>query len=82
MTKEEALIWLENEFKPLTKRASEARMTILSSESQEMEKMKDENISLKNRCFIFSQGMLCVFCKMECKHRGNSVPFEVENDNS
>lgn len=28
-----------------------------------------ENKQLKNRCFIWSQGVTCMFCGMECEHR-------------
>lgn len=28
-----------------------------------------ENSALKNRCFVLSRGMLCLFCKMECAYR-------------
>lgn len=33
-------------------------------------KIEDENKALKNRCYILSGGVLCVFCGYDCKCRG------------
>lgn len=34
-----------------------------------MERIVRENEQLKNRCFVSTDGVLCIFCPLECKHR-------------
>jgi len=29
--------------------------------------------ALKNRCYVSTQGTLCVFCPMKCTHKGEQV---------
>lgn len=43
---------------------------------EEVEKLRKENRALKNRCYIFTKGTMCLFCPMDCgdrkeKFRGN-----------
>jgi hypothetical protein len=43
---------------------------------EEVEKLREENRALKNRCYIFTRGTMCLFCPMDCgdrkeKFRGN-----------
>ena len=35
----------------------------------EIEKLQHENKVLKNRCYVLGQGVLCLFCPMECENR-------------
>lgn len=37
-----------------------------------------ENRPLKNRCYVLSQGMMCMWCRMECNALGK--PRRVKND--
>lgn len=29
----------------------------------------EENEALKNRCFVFTHGVMCAFCEIECKRK-------------
>ena len=41
-----------------------------TTELDEIQKLRNENEVLKNRCFALSGcGQMCFFCKMECKHK-------------
>lgn len=33
---------------------------------------------LQNRCYMYTQGQLCIFCPMECEHRVN--PFRRKSE--
>lgn len=33
---------------------------------------------LQNRCYMYTQGQLCIFCPMECEHRIS--PFRGESE--
>lgn len=34
-----------------------------------VDKLKHENAVLKNRCRVYTSGMLCVLCNLDCLHR-------------
>ena len=34
-----------------------------------LEEIKKENKSLKNRCYVLSRGMMCLYCPLDCEHR-------------
>lgn len=36
---------------------------------EEIKKLEEENRILKNRCRILSNGVMCIFCPLECKNR-------------
>lgn len=44
----------------------------------EIEKLKKENEQLKNRCHAMTHGVICLFCPMECKFRGESFRDDVK----
>lgn len=34
-----------------------------------VDKLKHENAVLKNRCRVYTSGMLCVLCNLDCSNR-------------
>ena len=47
--------------------------------------LEHENIVLKNRCRVLGQGVLCIFCPMECEnraadYRGDDTTKEAADD--
>ena len=52
---------------------------------KEIETLKHENRVLKNRCRVLGQGVLCIFCPMECvnrsaDYRGDDTTKEAADD--
>ena len=45
-----------------------------------IEELKKENDQLKNRCYVTTKGLLCMFCPFECEHRSKMCE-EGTNDN-
>lgn len=44
-----------------------------SSKDEYIKKLENENKALKNRCAALTHLQVCIFCPMECSHRGK--PF-------
>lgn len=71
MKVEDAKKWFADEFKPLTRKAAEAKAVLLKELEQKpnTECMDKENEILKKMCRVMSGGALCQFCEMECTVR-------------
>lgn len=37
--------------------------------SDQMEKLKKDNEALKERCFVLTQGSMCLICTIDCARR-------------
>jgi hypothetical protein len=45
---------------------------------EEVEKLRKENVALKNRCYILTRGSMCLFCPIDCNDR--TVKFRGNED--
>lgn len=60
-----------------TEKVKEAIDFILTETSETIEVEDSRVKQLQNRCYVYTQGQLCIFCTMECEHR--SVDFRKTN---
>ncbi len=43
----------------------------MSKKIPDIETLEKENRELKSRCAVLTKGLLCAWCKMECKSRAH-----------
>ena len=79
MTEQEAKDWLKvlsGTLNNTDKRVEALDMGIKALE--EVEKLRKENVALKNRCYAMTHGSLCFFCPIDCSDR--TVKFRRNED--
>ena len=81
MTREEAIRLLSGlMFKGKLKEAIDMAIKALEQEPN-IDELRAEITALQHRCYTLTKGLMCGFCRCECRYKAESEPQESEDIN-